>query len=303
MARCGLNGAMCRNPCGGIIEGVIATWTKVGAGIERIALRTPTLPPATETNTYLVSGVRGFYVIEPATPYARERQVLFDQVRSRVVQGDVLLGAVLTHDHVDHVGSAAEFRIEFGVPLFAHALARKRLERSIPVDRTLGEGDLLDGTDVRVLYTPGHAPGHVCFWGESGRWLIAGDMVASVGTIVIDPDDGGDMREYMTQLARLAALPIARILPAHGEPIDAPHELLTYYATHRREREAKILCAARDGERNSAGQVTLAEIVRRAYADTPLWLWPLATKSARAHLAKLAAEGVVSVTQGGWAPR
>ncbi len=268
-----------------------------------MALRTPTLPPATETNTYVVSGARGFYVIEPATPYAREQQVLFDQVRAKLTRGDLLLGAIVTHHHVDHVGAAAEFRIEFGVPLFAHALAKERLAGRVLVDRTLAEGDVLDGTDVRVMHTPGHAPGHVCLWSEAGRWLVAGDMVASVGTIVIDPDDGGDMGEYLAQLARLSALPIARILPAHGDPIDTPRELLGYYAAHRREREEKVATAVRSGDRDVAGRVTLGEVVRRAYADTPAWLWPLASKSARAHLAKLVAEGEVSADRDGWAPR
>ncbi|MEI8258595.1 MAG: MBL fold metallo-hydrolase [Deltaproteobacteria bacterium] len=277
-------------------------WEKVGDGIERMAQRTPTLPPATETNTYLISGARGFFVVEPATPYAREQRVLFDQVRARLSSGDMLLGAVVTHHHVDHVGSAAEFRIEFGVPLFAHALAKERLAGRVPVDRTLGDDDVLDGTDVTAMHTPGHAPGHVCLWSKGCRWLVAGDMVASVGSIVIDPDDGGDMREYMTQLERLTALPVERILPAHGGPIDTPHELLEHYTAHRREREDKVATAVRRGDRDPAGRVTLGEVVRRAYADTPAWLWPLASKSARAHLAKLVKDGEVSAVADGWSP-
>lgn len=282
---------------------MIEHWERVGDRVERIALRTPTLPPASETNTYLVSGDEGFFVVEPASPYAREQRTLFEEVRARASRGDVLLGAIITHHHVDHVGAAENFRTEFGVPLFAHAVTRDLLVGRITVDRTLADDETLAGTDVRVLHTPGHAPGHVCLWSPSDRWLIAGDMVASMGTIIVDPDDSGDMAAYVAQLARLAALPLRRILPAHGDPVDTPHELLAYYLTHRRERELKVLAAVRDSEPSSDGGVSLGEIVRRAYADTPAWLWPLAAKSARAHLAKLKHEELVANLGEGWGVR
>lgn len=279
----------------------MVTWQPVAGGLERLSLRTPTLPPATETNSYLVHGRDGFFVIEPATPYSREQSVLFEQIQARISRGEMLLGALVTHHHVDHVGAAEPFRTEFGVPLYAHAITRRLLEGRVTVDRTLDDGDTLPGTDVRVLHTPGHAPGHLCAWHEQHRWLVAGDMVASVGTIVVDPDDEGDMAAYVAQLKRLRALESKRLLPAHGDPIDAPEKLLEFYVTHRAERESKVRDAVREGTRDEHGVVTLGEVVRRAYADTPAWLWPLAAKSARAHLTKLVGEGTVALKDDGWA--
>jgi glyoxylase-like metal-dependent hydrolase (beta-lactamase superfamily II) len=276
------------------------SWETVAPGIERLSLRTPTLPPASETNSYLVEGRDGFFVIEPATPYAKERAILFEQVQARISRGEMLLGALVTHHHVDHVGAAESFRTEFGVPLYGHIDTRRLLSQRVAVDRLIEEGEKLPGTDVRALHTPGHAPGHICLWSETGKWLVAGDMVASVGTIVIDPDDEGDMADYIAQLARMMELGATRMLPAHGDPIDDPNKLLAYYIAHRAEREAKVLAAVRDGERDAKGVVSLGEVVRRAYADTPAWLWPLAAKSARAHLAKLVGEGVVEVKGDGW---
>jgi glyoxylase-like metal-dependent hydrolase (beta-lactamase superfamily II) len=276
------------------------SWQTVAPGIERMSLRTPTLPPASETNSYLVHGREGFFLVEPATPYAKEQTMLFDQVQARISRGDMLIGALVTHHHVDHVGAAESFRTEFGVPLFAHATTRRMLEGRVAVDRLVEDGETLPGTDVRALHTPGHAPGHLCLWSESAKWLVAGDMVASVGTIVIDPDDEGDMAAYLAQLSRMKALRATRMLPAHGDPIDQPEELLAYYIAHRGEREAKVLAAVRDGDRDAKGSVSLGEVVRRAYADTPAWLWPLAAKSARAHLAKLVTEGAVQLRGEGW---
>jgi glyoxylase-like metal-dependent hydrolase (beta-lactamase superfamily II) len=194
------------------------------------------------------------------------------------------------------VGAANAFRTEFGAPLFAHPRTRDKLAGVVTVDRTLDEGDTLFDGAVRVLHTPGHAPGHLCLWHPADRWLVAGDMVASVGTIVIDPDDEGDMQAYLRELARLAALSPRRILPAHGEPIDDAVARLEFYIAHRRAREAKVLAALpEDGT-----AVDLAEIVPVAYADTPALLWPLATKSARAHLAMLEREGRVQSRDGAW---
>jgi glyoxylase-like metal-dependent hydrolase (beta-lactamase superfamily II) len=268
----------------------------VGEGIERLSLRTPTLPPATETNSYLVGHGGAFYVVEPATPYRPEQRTLFERVRERIAQGESLLGAILTHHHLDHVGAAQAFRTEFGAPLLAHPRTRDRLAGTLAIDATLDEGDtLLEGT-VHVLHTPGHAPGHLCLWHPRDRWLVAGDMDASVGTILNDPDDEGDMRVYLRELARLAALDPRRLLPAHGDPIDDAVARLEFYVSHRLAREAKVLAALpADGT-----AVDLAAIVPVAYADTPPLLWPLAGKSARAHLAKLAEDGVVLAGKGSW---
>ena len=51
-----------------------------------------------------------------------------------------------------------------------------------------------------VLITPGHHPGHICLLSKAG--LVAGDMVAGIGTILIPPGTG-DMDLYIEQLQRL----------------------------------------------------------------------------------------------------
>ena len=59
--------------------------------------------------------------------------------------------------------------------------------------------------EVTVVHTPGHARGHLCFLEEAGRSVVAGDLIAGLGTIVIDPPEG-DMDDYLGSLAKLAAL-------------------------------------------------------------------------------------------------
>jgi glyoxylase-like metal-dependent hydrolase (beta-lactamase superfamily II) len=122
-------------------------------------------------------------------------------------------------------------------------------------------------------------------------------MVASKGTILVAPGDG-DMRIYLEQLERLAALGARLALPAHGDPIDEPTTLFRRYIRHRAMREAKALAALPD--RIEIGQ-TLEELVPRAYDDTPPAMWPIARLSLASHLAKLEEEGRVLECDGLWA--
>jgi glyoxylase-like metal-dependent hydrolase (beta-lactamase superfamily II) len=132
------------------------------------------------------------------------------------------------------------------------------------------------------VHTPGHADGHLCF--ELGVATIAGDMVAGVGTILIDPSEG-DMALYLGSLERLLARPPAMLLPAHGPPIADGPSKLREYLSHRRMREDRVLAAL------TPEPATLAALLPVAYGDTPKILWPLAGRSMLAHLDKLARDG------------
>ena len=259
--------------------------------------RTPTLPPATHTNSYAL-GSRDVLLVEPATPYDDELRAWTAWARSIGAQGRTVIAVVATHHHRDHIGGARELVRDLGLPLWAHAETAKRID--VPVARTLADGETLtlrgaDAAEERwtVLHTPGHAPGHVCLWSEEERTVVVGDMVASVGTILVDPVDG-DMRVYIEQLERLAALDARLALPAHGEPIDEPTKLFRHYVAHRRMREGKVLAAL--AARGAAG-ASAQELVPEAYDDAPAAVWPLAVLSVEAHLVKLVGEGRVR-TQG-----
>lgn len=252
----------------------------VAPGVALFPVRTPTLPPATHTNTYALLNDDDVYFVEPATPYDDERAAWIGWARGI----GRFSGVIVTHHHVDHGSAAGHFARALNVPLFGHAETFSRLrDLDGATLRAVDDGDRIAGWEV--LHTPGHAPGHICLHKE--RTLIAGDMVANGSTILIPPDDGGDMAQYIEQLRRLDALDTTLVLPAHGEPIDDPRALFTYYIKHRLTREQKVLNAFLRKRAILHRDPTLEELVPIAYDDTPVHLWPIARGAAEAHLIKL----------------
>ena len=262
-------------------------------GVEVFPTLTPTLPPATHTNSYALGGSE-VLLVEPATPFEDERREWLAWAEGLASQGRRIVAIFATHHHSDHVGGAELLCRTLGLPLWTHALTAERIEA--PVARCLEDGEVvrLDDQAWRCLHTPGHAPGHLCLHDEAQGTLVVGDMVASVGTIVIAPEDG-DLKRYLSELERLRGLDARLGLPAHGDPIPEPTGLFAHYVKHRLGREAKVLDAVR---RRMPDGGDLDDLVALAYDDTPPAIWPLAKLSLESHLLKLVAEGRVERRDG-----
>jgi endoribonuclease LACTB2 len=273
--------------------GYIAKRIEFQQGIRVAPLETPTLPPATHTNTYVL-GNGELLIVDPGAGDSGECAKLLELLTILAEEGMRPVAIILTHHHGDHIGGARAVKERLGVPLWCHARTADRLE--VRAERLLNDGDVLElaGSPPqrwRVLHTPGHAQGHICLVDERTQAAVVGDMVSGVSTIVIDPPEG-NMRDYLAQLTRLRDWPVTTLYPAHGGPIpDGPGKLQEYMA-HRAAREARILEAIPE-----AG-ATLAQVVESAYSDTPAFLHPIAERSALATLEKLLEDGEVRVEEG-----
>lgn len=276
---------------------------ELAPGVVTFPVRTPTLPPATHTNCYLV-GEREIIVIDPASPYPDEQARLDAHLTQLAEKTGARLREIwLTHHHPDHVGGAAHLGRRWNVPVAAHPITAALLNGKVTISRTLDDGDVCElpaapsndsltatmcsGWRLRAVFTPGHARGHLCFLEETTGTLLSGDMVVGLGSVLIDPDEG-DMADYLASLRRLLGLPIRLIAGGHGPALTEPYAVIESYIAHRLQREAKILAALREGK------TTVAALTATVYADTPSALHPLAARSVQAHLIKLAREGKVA---------
>jgi len=257
----------------------------VSPTVERVPVPVETLAEAGTTNAYLV-GADPAVLVDPAADHPDLRAALADREVGHVVA---------THAHHDHVGGVAA--LADGAVVHALAGRTDRFERAAGVvpDRTFGPGDRIvagDGTALRVLDTPGHAPDHAAFLveapGGAGRPpVLAGDVVVAEGSVVVGSEEG-DMRAYLTSLRRLRARRPPRLYPGHGPVVDDPRAEIARLLAHRRDRERRVLAAVRGGAE------TPDAVVDAAYERDLTGVREYARSTVVAHLGKLAVEGRVT---------
>lgn len=259
-------------------------------GVILLPLVTPTLPPANSTTSFLL-GADEAVLIDVGSPFPSELERLERALAIIQEEMNRRVSAIwLTHHHPDHVGGVERMRKALNVPVLAHPDTAKRLQpRGITVDGYFrgGERVLLAGTpplSVRVLHTPGHAAGHLAFLEEHAGSVIAGDLVAGTGTVIIDPPEG-NMTDYLASLAMLAEIGPKTLFPSHGPVITNAVETLETYIEHRLVREAKIL------ECWDTGITDIPSMLPIVYSDASPQVYPLAARQIAAHLDRLRAIG------------
>lgn len=152
----------------------------------------------------------------------------------------------LTHGHYDHfVGTAYPASVETGLSARMHPLdmvlyneGKTTMRRAIPfiglapVPKTdLEDGMILNVGEYkfRVLFTPGHAPGHCCFYCEEAGWLFSGDLVFyhSYGRTDLT---GGDEETLMKSIREriLTLPPETLIMPGHNDYTTVRDEKVFY---------------------------------------------------------------------------
>lgn len=149
-------------------------------------------------------------------------------------QGLTLDKILLTHGHLDHAGAAAEIRRKTGAKIFgphhADAFWLDQLsaqadmmgfdsgENTSP-DQWFEHGDRvkIGEIDLLVLHTPGHTPGHVCYFDEASRSAWVGDVLfsGSVGRTDFPMSNAADLRHSCREIL----FPLGdsvRFFPGHG---------------------------------------------------------------------------------------
>lgn len=141
---------------------------------------------------------------------------------------------LLTHGHFDHIRGVAEVAEKTGAPVYIHSADAVMLTdadaslakfvggapfRAVQNFTEVSDGDVIDfcGTQIRVIHTPGHTKGCVCYVAEdiifSGDTLFCG----SVGRTDFPGGNHGEILDSLEKLAKLASEKEYRVYPGHEE--------------------------------------------------------------------------------------
>jgi glyoxylase-like metal-dependent hydrolase (beta-lactamase superfamily II)/8-oxo-dGTP pyrophosphatase MutT (NUDIX family) len=249
------------------------------------------------TNTYLVGGGPNneWAAIDPGPALDLHVEAILAAAPGPITR------IFATHTHTDHSPATVALKARTGAVV--HGLAARHREwqdGTFVPDVTLHGGErieLVPGTTLAAIHTPGHASNHLCYLLEEEKTLFTGDHVMQMSTVVINPPDG-DMRAYIDSLRFLLGLELDWLAPGHGFLMAEPRQAMEKVIAHRLGREAKVLTALRE-----LTPATTSTLLERVYADVPARLHPMAMRSLTAHLLKLRDEGVAAEHEGEWALR
>ncbi|MEW9672888.1 MBL fold metallo-hydrolase [Ammoniphilus sp. 3BR4] len=197
-------------------------------------------------------------------------------------------GILLTHHHPDHLGYAGILQEWTGAAVYLseeerHLLQHQWTEQSfaafyrgagMPLEvvqelqknetafhpvpppphpiQTLREGDLIDFGELtfRVLYTPGHTAGHVCFYNEDQKVLVTGDHLTRETMPYISYHGFGDknpLGTYIASLEKMRSLDISLVLPGHGPLFADAQERITEILNYYQKRIERVREWAKKG--------------------------------------------------------
>ncbi len=180
-----------------------------------------------QNNTFVISDGKATIVVDPSCEVDRIVDLL---------DGRTCDAIFCTHHHSDHVGALKELRDRTGATVYASEIDASVIENqpraygmqapSCEVDVRLKDKDTVrvGGMSWKVIATPGHTPGGICFYLDSQygsaiekyNVLVSGDTLFC-GTIGRTDFEGGNDAQMRTSLRRLSQLPDDTVvLPGHN---------------------------------------------------------------------------------------
>ena len=158
--------------------------------------------------------------------------------------------------------ATARWLEEVGAPERSQEMAMRQIARwreqfdGVEPDRRLVGGEHIDHGrfHLEVIHTPGHTPGHVCFYERTTRAMFTGDTILPRITYspTYRPFPSSDpISEYRSSLARLAGYPMERGLPGHQDPFIGVVQRIEQLDEHHEQRSRRILRSLQGGARTA----------------------------------------------------
>ena len=163
-------------------------------------------------------------------------------------------------------------------------------------DRLLHDGDRLPlpGRDVRVIWTPGHTPGHLCLHDAAAGVLLTGDhLLPRISpNIGVDVGRGGDpLTAYLASLDATAAFAADEALPAHEYRFRNIDIRAAELIAHHHDRGAEILAAIDRSAQPTAWTIAAQLTWSRGWAALHGMMRRMALAETVAHLRHLVTTG------------
>jgi glyoxylase-like metal-dependent hydrolase (beta-lactamase superfamily II) len=162
-------------------------------------------------------------------------------------------------------------------------------------DSTLQGGERIrfGGFELEVIWTPGHSPGHICFYERRQRLLFAGDHILPTITpnISLHPEQTGNpLLDYITSLRRLKTLDMGRALPAHEHMFDDVVGRIEAIEEHHAHRLNEMIDMF-DGQPKTGYEIAArTEWVTGPFSNFNAWTKRAAIGETLAHLEYLVVE-------------
>ena len=204
-------------------------------------VQTFTFNPVQENTYILYNEERLCCIIDPGCYFASEEIELRNFIELHQLTPKYLLN---THCHLDHIFGNRFVHKTFGLSLHLHKLEKQVLDFGpasgqmwqLPFDNYDGEFIYVDENDriklgndeLSILFTPGHSPGHICFYDKAGKFLIGGDVLfnGSVGRTDL-PGGSFETLEQSIKTKLYTLPPDVIVYPGHGDSTTIGDEMKT----------------------------------------------------------------------------
>jgi len=157
-----------------------------------------------------------------------------------------------------------------------------------------GERPDVPGWDLTAIWTPGHSPGHLCFYDGGRRLLLSGDHVLPRITpnISFHPQQTPNpLADFLDALEKVAALDVGEVLPAHEYRFRNLAARITQLRNHHEHRFAEIRSALSRAPGSTAWDVAIELTWSRPWDEIPFWMQRAALGETLAHLIVLETRG------------